>query len=44
LRDVAHHAGLLFVGAAGGHAHGNLRHFGLPLLLLKTHPHPEERS
>src|SRR3954447_9085491 len=27
LRDVAHHAGLLFVGAAGGHAHGDLRHF-----------------
>src|SRR3984893_9596962 len=26
LRDVAHHAGLLFIGAAGGHAHGNFRH------------------
>jgi hypothetical protein len=26
LGDVAHHAGLLFVGAAEGHAHGNLRH------------------
>ena len=26
LGDVAHHAGLLFVGAAGGHAHGDLRH------------------
>src|SRR5258705_5656154 len=30
LRDVAHHAGLLLVGAAGGHAHGNFRHFSLP--------------
>src|ERR1700675_1948675 len=27
LRDVAHHAGLLFVGAAGGHADGDFRHF-----------------
>src|SRR2546425_8817593 len=27
LGDVAHHAGLLFVGAASGHAHGDLRHF-----------------
>src|SRR6266481_1621431 len=27
LGNVAHHAGLLLVGAAGGHAHGNLRHF-----------------
>src|SRR5882757_3123135 len=27
LRDVTHHAGLLLVGAAGGHAHGNFRHF-----------------
>src|SRR6267142_1107048 len=26
LRDVAHHAGLLLIGAAGGHAHGNFRH------------------
>src|SRR4029077_20064346 len=24
------HAGLLLVGAAGGHAHGNLRHYSLP--------------
>src|SRR6266404_4346912 len=31
LRDVAHHAGLLLVGAAGGHAHGNFRHYGLSL-------------
>src|SRR5438034_3096452 len=29
LRDVAHHAGLLFVGAAGGHADGDFRHFCL---------------
>src|ERR1700675_439156 len=27
LRDVAHHAGLLLVGAAGGHADGDFRHF-----------------
>src|ERR1700704_3971404 len=26
LRDVAHHAGLLVIGAAGGHADGNFRH------------------
>src|SRR6266478_5011697 len=26
LRDVAHHAGLLFIGAAGGHADGDFRH------------------
>src|SRR5436305_1173045 len=32
LRDVAHHAGLLFFGAAGGHVHGNFGHFGLSLL------------
>src|SRR5712672_1932161 len=31
LRDVAHHAGLLLVGAAGGHAHGNFRHSCLSL-------------
>src|SRR4030081_1711204 len=31
LRDVAHHAGLLLIGAAGSHAHGNFRHFGLSL-------------
>src|SRR3954466_1091037 len=35
LGDVAHHAGLLFVAAAEGHAHGNLRHRSLPLLLLQ---------
>src|SRR4029434_3878070 len=34
LRDVAHHTGLLFVGAAGGHAHGNLRHIGLLVAFL----------
>src|SRR6266852_5517553 len=34
LRDVAHHAGLLFIGAAGGHADGNFRHLlSLPFLL-----------
>src|ERR1700676_1368387 len=27
LRDVAHHAGLLIIGAAGGHADGDLWHF-----------------
>src|SRR3984893_10976005 len=31
LRDVAHHAGLLLIGAAGGHAHGNFRHCCLSL-------------
>src|SRR6267143_1779197 len=31
LRDVAHHAGLLLIGAAGGHAHGNFRHSCLSL-------------
>src|SRR4030081_1757770 len=31
LRDVAHHAGLLFIGAAGSHAHRNFRHLGLSL-------------
>jgi hypothetical protein len=37
LRDVAHHAGLLFIGAADGHADGNFRHLlSLPLLLLRT--------
>src|SRR4051794_26508417 len=36
LRDVAHHAGLLLVGAASGHAHGNFRHcWFLPFLLLR---------
>src|SRR5712664_4882576 len=39
LRDVAHHAGLLFLGAAGGHANGDFRHFLLlPLFLLRTTP------
>src|SRR5438034_11145321 len=37
LRDVAHHAGLLFVGAAGGHAHGNLRHCGLLVIVSCRH-------
>src|SRR5882757_1752591 len=32
LRDVAHHAGLLLVGAAGGHTHGNFRHFFAPFI------------
>src|SRR5436190_5034680 len=36
LRDVAHHAGLLLIGAAGGHAHGDLGHLGLSLLLLSS--------
>src|SRR6266480_4974148 len=31
LRDVAHHAGLLFIGAAGGHADGDFRHCCLSL-------------
>src|SRR3954468_7136649 len=30
LGDVAHHAGLLLVGAAFGHADSDLRHFSLP--------------
>src|SRR5689334_8201672 len=34
LGDVAHHAGLLLVGAAGGHAHGNLGHSRLSLKFL----------
>src|SRR5882757_7872926 len=47
LRDVAHHAGLLLVGAAGGHAHGNFRHFFTPFSLATSFrcepsPHPEE--
>src|SRR5258708_11020244 len=33
LRDVAHHAGLLFIGAAGGHADGDFRHFVTPFSL-----------
>src|SRR6185437_8618514 len=36
LRDVAHHAGLLIVGAAGGHANGNLWHFVTPFALAKN--------
>src|ERR1700687_3360940 len=36
LRDVAHHAGLLFIGAAGGHAHGNFRHFFITPFALAT--------
>src|SRR6185369_712653 len=36
LGDVAHHAGLLLVGAASGHAHGNLRHFSLPVFLFNA--------
>src|SRR3981081_2325253 len=49
LGDVTHHAGLLVVGAAGGHAHGNFRHFRLSLFSCsicvrrKLDPHPEER-
>src|SRR4030088_2793040 len=31
LRDVAHHAVLLFIGASGSHADGNFRHFILSL-------------
>src|SRR5947209_2899546 len=30
LGDVAHHAGLLFIGAAHGHADGDLRHLSAP--------------
>src|SRR6266481_1161616 len=37
LGDVAHHAGLLFVGTAGGHAHGNLRHYCLLVLVSFRH-------
>src|SRR3954447_11328346 len=33
LRDVAHHSGLLLVGAAGGHAYGDLRHWLLPVVV-----------
>src|SRR5258707_11506532 len=37
LRDVAHHAGLLFIGAAGGHADGDFRHFwSLPFSLAAS--------
>src|ERR1700736_6167199 len=38
LRDVAHHAGLLFIGAAGGHAHGNFRHFCHSLFVFPLWP------
>src|SRR5207237_1196182 len=38
LGESAHHAGLLLVGAACGHAHGNFRHFLLlPLLCFFRH-------
>src|SRR5437879_4894067 len=37
LRDIAHHAGLLLVGAAGGHAHGNLGHSSLLFLFFFRH-------
>src|SRR3954454_10604456 len=46
LGDVAHHAGLLFVGATEGHAHGDLRHCGLSLFCFRHgrtcsgHPRP----
>lgn len=36
LGDVAHHAGLLLVGAAFGHADGNLRHRSLPAAFAMT--------
>src|SRR5712664_3286618 len=36
LRDVAHHAGLLLIGAAGGHAHGNFRHTITPFVFLHS--------
>src|ERR1700694_3804110 len=35
LGDVAHHADLLFLGAAGRHADGDFGHFVTPLLLLQ---------
>src|ERR1700686_213603 len=46
LRDVAHHAGLLFIGAAGGHADGDFRHFWLLpfscyVTLHEHDPHPD---
>src|SRR6267378_3426580 len=37
LRDVAHHAGLLLIGTAGGHAHGNFRHPCLSLCSCYEH-------
>src|ERR1700676_3344252 len=37
LRDVAHHAGLLLIGAAGGHAHGNFRHRCLLIPFISRH-------
>src|SRR5579883_2317282 len=40
LGDVAHHADLLLLGAAGGHAHGNLRHRSLPLVSVMARPVP----
>src|SRR5262249_46217052 len=49
LRDVAHHADLLFFGAATGHADGNLGHHFYSLLSCNDalcrvrHPHPQER-
>src|SRR5260370_22440888 len=44
LGDVAHHAGLLLIGSAGGHADGNFRHLlSLPLLLLRHSCHKHER-
>src|SRR5690349_20600984 len=35
LGDVAHHAGLLLVGAARGHADGDLRHINSPFVLAR---------
>src|SRR6266849_3281499 len=43
LRDVAHHAGLLLIGAAGGHAHGNFRHCCLSLCSCYD-PYPLPRA
>src|SRR3954447_5506222 len=33
LGNVAHHPGLLLVGAAGGHAYSDLRHWLLPVVV-----------
>src|SRR5579864_7911878 len=38
LGDVAHHADLLLVGAAGGHADGNFGHFFLLLFSFRYRP------
>src|SRR6266700_7303716 len=44
LRDVAHHAGLLFFGAARGHVHGNLRHLVFSLCSCDVMAGPQREA